>query len=103
MTLLDFRKPKLVVMKEGVSHSGKYKFFYGHHWDGKELCYDVGTINQANGQIISRHYSSKHGALNPKSEALTCYHELEKGMLRKPDAEETDDNKVPFYPWQRPN
>jgi hypothetical protein len=91
MTLLDFRKPKCVVVKQGVSASGKYKFFYGHHYTKGHTCYDVGTINQVTGEIISRHYFDD-GKGNPKSNALTCYHNLEKGMLRKPDHEEKDDN-----------
>lgn len=89
--LLDFRKPQCVIVKQGVSASGKYKFFYGHHFVKGYTCFDVGTINQMNGEIVSRHYLD-NGVGNPKSEALTCYHNLEQGMLRKADHEEKDDN-----------
>lgn len=89
--LLDFRKPKCIIVKEGVSASGKYKFFYGHHFVQGHTCYDVGTINQTDGEIVSRHYLD-NGKGNPKADALACYHLLEKGMLRKPEYEEQDDN-----------
>jgi hypothetical protein len=89
--LLDFRRPRCVVVKEVTSASGKYKLFYGHHFVRGKTCYDVGTINQHNGEIITRHYLDQ-GVGNPKSEALRIFHEMEKGMLRKPDYEETDDN-----------
>lgn len=91
MALLDFRKPKCVVLKSGVSASGKYKFFLGHHFVQGHICHDVGTINQVTGEIVSRHYLDR-GVGNPKAEALRVYHEVEKGMLRKPEYEETDDN-----------
>lgn len=89
--LLDFRKPRCVVVKEITSASGKYKLFYGHHFVKGHTCYDVGTINQLTGEIVSRHYLDQ-GMGNPKAECLRIYHEMEKGMLRKPDNEETDEN-----------
>lgn len=91
MALIDLRKPKCVIVRQGVSASGKYKFFFGHHYVKGKTCYDVGTINTTNGEIVSRHYLDE-GQSNPKADALTCYHNLEKGMLKKPDHEEKDDN-----------
>src|SRR5258708_1591081 len=94
MSLLDFRKPNCVVLKSTTSWSGKYKIFYGHHYVRGHMCYDVGGINKENGLITSRHYN-EHDYINQehaKSEALRCYHELEKGMKRAPEKEEKDDN-----------
>jgi hypothetical protein len=87
MPLLDFRRPKIVIIKEVVSYTGKYTLFYGHHFVKGHTCYDVGTINKTNGEIITRHYLDQ-GRGNPKSEALACYHEMEKGLTRKPTHEE---------------
>jgi hypothetical protein len=86
--LLDFRKPKLIMIKSALSASGKYKLFYGHHFKHGALCYDVGTINQADGEIITRHYGDN------KPEALRTYHEYEKALTRKAELEERDDNSA---------
>lgn len=87
MPLLDFRRPKCVVVKEVVSYTGKYILFYGHHYVQGHTCYDVGTINKHNGEILTRHYLDE-GKGNPKAEALRVFHEMEKGLTRKPDYEE---------------
>lgn len=89
--LLDFRKPKCVVLKEVQSASGKYTLFYGYHFVRGHTCYDVGTINRVNGEIVTRHYTDE-GKGNPKAEALTCFHEYEKALTRKAQHEEQDDN-----------
>jgi hypothetical protein len=91
MSLLDLRKPKCVVVKKIVSYSGKYTLFFGHHYIAGKTCYDVGTINKANGEIVSRHYLDE-GRGNPKAEALTIFHQMEKGLTRKPKHEESEDN-----------
>lgn len=91
MTLLDFRRPKCIIVKEIVSYTGKYTLFYGHHFVQGKTCYDIGTINKHNGEIISRHYLDE-GLGNPKAEALRIFHELEKGLTRAPEHEETEDN-----------
>lgn len=89
--LLDLRKPKCVVVKKVESYSGKYTLFYGHHFVKGKTCYDVGTINHSNGEIVTRHYLDE-GKDNPKAEALHIFHEYEQALTRKPDAEETEDN-----------
>lgn len=94
MPLLDFRKPNCVIQREEVSNSGKYKIFFGHHYVKGKPCFDVGAINQANGEITTRHYLDT-GTSNPKAEALRVYDELAKGMRRKPESEEDQDNN-PF-------
>lgn len=91
MPLLDFRRPKCVVVKETDSWSGKYTIFYGHHFVKGHTCYDVGAINRHNGEITTRHYLD-FGRDNPKAEALAYYHELEKGMKRAPINEEKNEN-----------
>lgn len=90
MTLLDFRKPKCVVVKEKVSWSGKYKIFYGHHYVKGHTCYDIGAVNRTNGEITTRHYIDK-GVGNPKAEALMIFDNLQKEMLRAPKSEENED------------
>lgn len=82
--LLDQRKPKCYVLKSVVSTSGKYRLFYGHHYVQGKTCFDCGTINNSNGEIITRHYQEK-------SEALRTYHEYEKGLTRPAEVEESDD------------
>jgi hypothetical protein len=89
--LLDFRKPKCVVVKHCESASGKYTLFYGHHYVKGHTCYDVGTINRQTDEIITRHYRDE-GRGNPKSEALHIYHEYEQTLTRKSGPEEQDDN-----------
>lgn len=89
--LLDFRKPRCVVVKKVESASGKYTLFYGHHYVKGKTCYDVGTVNRVTGEIVSRHYLD-NGTGNPKADCLAFYHEMEKGMVRKPQHEEKDDN-----------
>lgn len=91
MSLLNLRRPKCVVIKEMTSASGKYKLFYGHHFNRGKTCFDVSTINQTNGQIVTRHYI-EGDLVNSKAEALRIYHEMEKGMSRKPDYEEQEEN-----------
>ena len=95
--LLDFRKPNCVIQKEEKSYSGKYKVYFGHHYVNAKMCFDVGAINQENGEITTRHYNetADGGATQAKAEALRVFHELVKGMKRKPDAEEKQDNN-PF-------
>jgi hypothetical protein len=91
--LLGIRKPKCVVLKSVPSTSGKYKLFYGYHYLAGKTCYDVGTINQQSGEIITRHYLDQlHG--NPKAEALRCYHEFEKAMTRPAASEETEESAL---------
>ena|ERR1700733_7192470 len=90
MTLMNFRRPKCVVLQEGRSYSGKYVYYYGYHWVAGKHCYDVGAINQANGQITTRHYKEED-SVNAKAEALKCYHEYKQGFDRKPDVEEYDE------------
>jgi hypothetical protein len=85
--LLDLRKPKCIVVKQVNSYTGKYTLFYGHHWVGKYTCYDVGTINRHDGEIVTRHYLDK-GKGNPKSDALLEYDKMEKGLTRAPSHEE---------------
>jgi len=89
--LLDFRKPKCVVVKKVTSGSGKYVLFYGYHYVKGKTCYDVGTINQKTGEIVTRHYTDT-GQGNPKAEALKTYHEYEGPFTKKPLVEESDDN-----------
>jgi hypothetical protein len=89
--LLDFRKPKCVVLRIVTSTSGKYKLFYGHHYVQGKICYDVGTVNQHNGEIITRHYLDE-GTGNPKAEALKTFHDYEKFLTRPARTEERDDN-----------
>ena len=103
MSLIQFRRPRCVVTKEFTSQSGKYQVFFGNHWRAGHLCYDVGTINQQTGEIVSRHYCEwdfdhNQPAPQAKAEALACLHELEKGMRRKPESEEQDERafKHPF-------
>lgn len=89
--LLDFRKPKCIVTRNDVSYSGKYKLYFGHHFNCGKTCYDVGTINQADGEIVTRHYREDWN-INAKAEALRAYDTLLKGMKRAPKSEEDDDN-----------
>jgi hypothetical protein len=51
----------------------------------------VGSINQQNGEIVTRHYEDT-GNSNPKAEALRIYHEMEKGLTRPAEVEEHTDN-----------
>lgn len=96
MALLDFRKPNCVVLQSCISHSGKYKGFYGHHYRQGHLCYDVGAINRENGEITTRHYSTYDFKLKQeypaaKAEALDCWQVLRAGLERKPKNEEYDE------------
>jgi hypothetical protein len=95
--LLDFRKPKCIILKEGKSWSGKYKFFLGQHYVKGKLCFDVGAINQVTGEITSRHYNetSDYAITSAKAEALRIYDGLAKRMKEKPKSEEQEDNN-PF-------
>jgi hypothetical protein len=85
------------VVKQGVSYSGKYKFYFGHHYVQGRICFDVGTIRQTDGEIVTRHYdeTKDFGATQAKAEALRVYHEVEQGMKEKPQYEEKDENN-PF-------
>lgn len=82
--LLDQRKPKCYVLKSVLSTSGKYKLFYGTHYVQGKTCFDVGSINQLNGEIITRHYQAKE-------EALRVFHDYEKDLTKPAEAEESDD------------
>ena len=102
MSLLDFRKPKCVIIQQDVSWSGKYKIFYGYHWVKGYHCYDVGAIDQSNGQITSRHYCAfdfKLNCENPqaKAAALTFWDQFKQNMKRRPTSEESEDRE--FRPW----
>ena len=94
MPLLNFRAPKCIITKKDVSYTGKYKLYFGHHFVQGKTCFDVGTINQTNGEIVSRHYREDWN-LDAKAEALRAYDTLVKGMKRAPKSEEDDDNN-PF-------
>lgn len=85
MPLIGTRKPKCVVLKNATSASGKYRLFFGYHYLQGVTCYDVGTVNHENGEIVSRHYQDK-------SEALRCFYEYEKNLTRPVETEEQDEN-----------
>lgn len=88
--LLDFRKPKCVVLEEVTSYSGKYRCFYGHHWVGSDMCYDVGVVNRKTGEITTRHYHPRSYP-NPKAEALACWNTFRSNMTAPPPGEEEQD------------
>jgi hypothetical protein len=45
------------------STSGKYDGFLATHYDGKQQCYDVGTFNNATGEVVRRHYKKREVAI----------------------------------------
>lgn len=90
--LIGERTPKIVITRHGKSYTGKYKYFFGHHFPEGKICYDVGTINQQNGEIISRHYHDGSYP-NPKAEALMFYDQFAASLRKKPkNGEEKDNN-----------
>jgi hypothetical protein len=93
MTLLDFRKPKCVVLDKCTSWSGKYWLYYGHHYVAGHLCYDVGVRDNGSGLITTRHYHEKSYP-NPKAEALAFWHEFKQKMVKAPESEEKDDAQI---------
>ena len=60
-----------------ASPTGRYVFFVGRHFDGKDTCYDIGACNMTipGHPVVRRHYST---AYNPKAkeEAMAYWTEL---------------------------
>lgn len=93
MTLLDFRRPKCVILEEVTSYSGQYRIFHGHHYVSKGLCYDVGSINRKTGEIVTRHYGPDSYP-NPKAEAMAFWNTFREMMLAPPRGGEEEGDEV---------
>lgn len=59
--MIEFKPDKIgvTIIEKSTSTSGKYTIFLGEHFNGKEQCYDVGSLNLLNGELTRRHYTQK--------------------------------------------
>lgn len=67
----------VLLTKPMVSGTGRYVFFMGQHYDGSDLCFDVGVcyMHVKGHPVVRRHYKMKD---NPKAkeEAMAYWTEL---------------------------
>ena len=55
----------VLLTKPKLGPSGRFIFFFGQHYDGKELCFDVGAADMAMKpvEVVRRHHKDKTEAL----------------------------------------
>lgn len=112
---LQFRKPKCIIHAEGMSHSGKYYIFLGHHFhDTAHECWIVGAYNIVTGVQKECHYNTipfykelpgigqqnLNTCKDPKGEALIVWEPFYEQMLASPTwPEETDEWEKTIKPF----
>ena len=91
--LIGSKKIDATIIIEEKSYSGKYEIFIATHFrkrpagftsDGAQQCWDVGSRNTTNGEVIRRHYFNQQ-------EALAFWEEFKTAMLQPPESEERDE------------
>lgn len=104
---LQFKRPACIIHAEGMSHSGKYYIFLGHHYhDSAHECWIIGAYNIATGVQKECHFNTipywkpvkgvglqnLNTCKDPKGEALIVWEPYYQHMLAAPDyPEETDE------------
>lgn len=88
---LSFRKPPYIIKHDGMSWSGKYYYYLGHHFHEGHECWVMGAYNVVTDKRTERHYSTVFGAKDPKAECLALWQPFEEVMLRAPADEETNE------------
>ena len=76
-----------LLTKPVIGPSGRFVFFLGHHYNGKEECFDVGAADMARRpiRITRRHHHTK-------ADALITWSELQEKLKKM---EEREDETAP--------
>ncbi len=86
--LIGSKKIDATIITEEKSYSGKYEIFLATHFvrkgDGSQQCWDVGSRNTTNGEVIRRHYFNQQ-------EALAFWQQFSTAMMQSPESEEKDE------------
>ena len=86
--LIGSKKIDASIITEEKSYSGKYEIFIATHFvckRGETLqCWDIGSRNISNGEVIRRHYLNQQ-------EALAFWEQFSTAMLQPPESEERDE------------
>lgn len=88
-------KFNIVVLSRWQSNSGRWIIFFGTHYNGKELCYDVGQFRTTDGVCQRIHCK------NDKPGAMIQYDEIKKALSKIKEGGERDEK--PQYRIFGPN
>ena len=87
MNILGDKKLDCSIIAETLSHSGKYRVFFGVHYVRGITCWDVGAYNKDTGLVTRRHYADKPSA-------FIFWNTFREGMLRPPISELSDETDL---------
>jgi hypothetical protein len=89
MSNIIFRDVGVTVLESTISTSGKYKVFFGKHWEKGVVCWVVGAVSGVTGYITKQHYNDKiPGCIAPKAHAMQMYERFKAAMTEKGKHEE---------------